>query len=80
MAGSLIAGSDIRGYLRRVTAVREIAAKSSEIPAFAPLLAVPAGLRDIVRGALHKTGWANIAAGRRAHLDPISVLALHRIP
>jgi len=39
MAGSLIAGSDIRGYLRRVTAAREIAAKSSEIPAFAPLLA-----------------------------------------
>jgi len=46
MAGSLIAGSDIRGYLRRVTAVREISAKSNEIPAksneipaFAPLLA-----------------------------------------
>ena len=80
MAGSLIAGSDIRGYLRRVTAAREISAKSSEIPAFAPLLAVLAGLRDIVRGALHKTGWASIAAGRRAHLDPISVLALHGIP
>jgi predicted transposase YbfD/YdcC len=42
--------------------------------------AVLAGLRDIVRGALRKTGWANIAAGRRAHLDPISVLALHGIP
>jgi predicted transposase YbfD/YdcC len=39
MAGSLIAGSDIRGYLRRVTAAREISAKSNEIPAFAPLLA-----------------------------------------
>jgi len=47
-------------------------------PVTAP--AVLAGLRDIVRGALHKTGWANIAAGRRAHLDPISVLALHGIP
>jgi len=42
--------------------------------------AVLARLCDIVRGALHKTGWANIAAGRRAHLDPISVLALHGIP
>ena len=42
--------------------------------------AVLAGLRDIVRGALYKTGWANIAASRRAHLDPISVLALHGIP
>ena len=42
--------------------------------------AVLAGPRDIVRGALHKTGCANIAAGRRAHLDPISVLALHGIP
>src|SRR5215469_2347564 len=39
MAGSLIAGSDIRGYLRRVTAAREISAKSNKIPAFAPLLA-----------------------------------------
>jgi hypothetical protein len=39
MAGSLIAGSDIRGRPRRVTAAREISAKSNEIPAFAPLLA-----------------------------------------
>ncbi|WP_194927888.1 transposase [Catenulispora pinisilvae] len=42
--------------------------------------AVLAGLRDIVRGALHKAGWANIAAGRRAHLDPTAVLTLHGIP
>ena len=50
MAGSLIAGSDIRGYLRRVTAAREISAKSIEIPAFAPLLA---GIDDgHLRGAV----------------------------
>ena len=116
MAGSLIAGSDIRGYLRRVTAVREISAKSNEIPAFAPLLADidDEHLRGAVvtMDALHaqrdhaaylveqrhahylvtvkgnqpnlskhqlRTGHAP-AAGRRAHLDPISVLALHGIP
>ena len=39
MAGRLIAGSDIRGCLRRVTAPHGIAAKSNEIRAFVPLLA-----------------------------------------
>lgn len=41
--------------------------------------AVLAGLRDIVRGALRKAGWANTATARRAHLDPRKILALHGI-
>jgi hypothetical protein len=49
MAGSLIAGSDIRGRPRRVTAAREISAKSNEIPAFAPLLA---DIDEHLRGAV----------------------------
>jgi predicted transposase YbfD/YdcC len=42
--------------------------------------AVLAALRDIVRTALRKAGWANTASARRAHLSPTRVLALHGIP
>ena len=42
--------------------------------------AVLAALRDIVRSALRKAGWANTASARRAHLNPTDVLALHGIP
>jgi predicted transposase YbfD/YdcC len=42
--------------------------------------AVLAALRDIVRTALRKAGWANTASARRAHLNPADVLALHGIP
>ncbi|CAM4164865.1 hypothetical protein GCM10009799_50960 [Nocardiopsis rhodophaea] len=37
-------------------------------------------LADIVRQALQASGWANLAAGRRAHTDPGKSLRLHRIP
>jgi hypothetical protein len=39
-----------------------------------------AALRDIVRSALRKAGWANTASARRAHLNPADVLTLHGIP
>ncbi len=42
--------------------------------------AVLAALRDIVRTALRKAGWANTASARRAHLNPTDVLTLHGIP
>jgi len=42
--------------------------------------AVLAALRDIVRTALRKAGWANTASARRAHLNPADVLTLHGIP
>ena len=42
--------------------------------------AVLAALRDIVRTALRKAGWANTASARRAHLNPADVLTLHDIP
>lgn len=42
--------------------------------------AVLSALRDIVRTALRKAGWANTASARRAHLNPADVLALHGIP
>jgi predicted transposase YbfD/YdcC len=42
--------------------------------------AVLAALRDIVRSALRKAGWANTASARRAHLNPTDVLTLHGIP
>lgn len=42
--------------------------------------AVLAALRDIVRTALRKAGWANTASARRAQLNPADVLALHGIP
>jgi hypothetical protein len=41
---------------------------------------VLAALRDIVRTALRKAGWANTASARRAHLNPTDVLTLHGIP
>lgn len=36
--------------------------------------AVPAGVRDLIRGALKRAGYVNTAAGRRAHIDRLSVL------
>jgi predicted transposase YbfD/YdcC len=41
---------------------------------------VLAVLRDIVRSALRKAGWANTASARRAHTDPETALRLHGIP
>jgi hypothetical protein len=55
-------------------------AQEAHQPRTAHAPAILAGPRDIVRGALHKTGRANNAAGRRTHLDPISVPAPHGIP
>ena len=42
--------------------------------------AVLTALRDIVRTALRKAGWANTASARRAHLNPTDILTLHGIP
>lgn len=42
--------------------------------------AVLATLRDIVRTALRKAGWANTTSARRAHLNPTDILTLHGIP
>ena len=63
MAGSLIAGSDIRGCLRRVT----MAPGPRSVPYLTGFEAVD------------WRAWSD-EAGRRAHLDPISVLALNGIP
>ncbi|MCX4784210.1 ISAs1 family transposase [Streptomyces sp. NBC_01264] len=41
--------------------------------------AVLAAIRDLVRGALHTAGYANIATGRRGHTNPEQVLTLYRI-
>jgi hypothetical protein len=41
---------------------------------------VMTALRGIARGTLRLSGRANTADGRRAHTDPGSTLALHRIP
>jgi predicted transposase YbfD/YdcC len=41
--------------------------------------AVFAALRDLIRGALHAAGYANIATGRRSHTNPEQALALYRI-
>ncbi|MFE6760253.1 ISAs1 family transposase [Streptomyces sp. NPDC057684] len=37
-------------------------------------------LRDLARATLHRSGWANIASGRRAHAHPAATLTLHGIP
>ncbi|MCX4506617.1 hypothetical protein OOK53_29470 [Streptomyces anulatus] len=37
-------------------------------------------LRDLARATLHRSGWANIASGRRAHTHPAATLTLHGIP
>jgi len=42
--------------------------------------AVISTLRDLARATLHRASWTNIASGRRAHIQPETVLALHRIP
>ncbi|MFF8917801.1 ISAs1 family transposase, partial [Streptomyces sp. NPDC015032] len=42
--------------------------------------AVMSALRDLARATLHRSGWANIASGRRAHTHPSATLALHGIP
>ncbi len=42
--------------------------------------AVLAVVRDIVRATLRLRGWANTAAGRRAHTYPETALTLHGIP
>ncbi|WUG05443.1 hypothetical protein OG803_38550 (plasmid) [Streptomyces sp. NBC_00467] len=42
--------------------------------------AVMSVIRDLARAALHRTGWANIASGRRAHTAPAAILTLHGIP
>jgi predicted transposase YbfD/YdcC len=41
---------------------------------------VMAALRDIIRGTIRLTGWANTASARRAHTNPATTLALHGIP
>jgi predicted transposase YbfD/YdcC len=41
--------------------------------------AVLAAVRDLVRGTLHATGYANTATGRRGHTDPEQALALYHI-
>ncbi|GAA3829514.1 hypothetical protein GCM10022206_80200 [Streptomyces chiangmaiensis] len=41
--------------------------------------ALLAAIRDLVRGALHAAGYANIATARRGHTDPQRTLALYRI-
>lgn len=43
------------------------------------LPAVLACVRDLIRGALHLAGHANIASGRRAHTDHDQALNLYRI-
>ncbi|WTK18290.1 ISAs1 family transposase (plasmid) [Streptomyces sp. NBC_01525] len=42
--------------------------------------AVMSALRDLARATLHRSGWANIASGRRAHTHPAATLTLHGIP
>ncbi|MFB7328325.1 transposase family protein [Streptomyces sp. NPDC056190] len=42
--------------------------------------AVVSDLRDLARATLHRSGWANIASGRRAHTHPAAALTLHGIP
>jgi predicted transposase YbfD/YdcC len=38
-----------------------------------------ASIRDLIRGALHLAGHANIASGRRAHTNPDQALTLYQI-
>ena len=42
--------------------------------------AVMSTLRDLIRTALDRAGWTNIASGRRAHTHPDAALNLHGIP
>ncbi|MFJ2078935.1 ISAs1 family transposase [Streptomyces anulatus] len=42
--------------------------------------AVMSALRDLARATLRRSGWANIASGRRAHTHPAATLTLHGIP
>uniref|UniRef100_A0AAU1UMC6 Transposase n=1 Tax=Streptomyces sp. NBC_00119 TaxID=2975659 RepID=A0AAU1UMC6_9ACTN len=42
--------------------------------------AVMSALRDLARATLHRSGWANIASGRRAHTHAAATLTLHGIP
>ncbi|MFI2008692.1 transposase [Streptomyces jumonjinensis] len=42
--------------------------------------AVVSVLRNLARATLHRSGWANIASGRRAHTHPTTALTLHGIP
>ncbi|MEU3481046.1 ISAs1 family transposase [Streptomyces sp. NPDC033753] len=40
--------------------------------------AVMSALRELARATLHRSGWANIASGRRAHTHPAATLTLSR--